>query len=404
MIHRSRGNNWRLRERDLNRGFRESQDATMFETISVPLLTSIITPLSIIFCLLCLLATTVIFLYWREKCEKGSDVSNSLLLIVSMSNLANSIVSALVIVSIFTHSNKGTFLPCVLFNINNFSRKVQLIAVLLLSVLVTWRKLFPDYYVSVRQCALKRISGLASFALFAYQIFVDMMICNKRAFCPKEIKCRMLIGSLFICASIVALTLTTICLIVKSCLEVITTRQTPPNLESTLSLRPREVTEEMEMEETTFRRRRLGTVLHGQETSLDAEEAEEADAPRRDPSDHCEARTSRPLPAFRNTRTLSLSTSIFILYSNFLNFFVPILILNLTGNVVLIETVELMISTFLPLFTVLLEKDILSFLKLLVQRQIRQRFFSFVNCRIQVSRHIEELSISNLRVCMVWLC
>ena len=54
----------------------------MFETISVPLLTSIITPLSIIFCLLCLLATTVIFLYWREKCEKGSDMSNSLLLIV----------------------------------------------------------------------------------------------------------------------------------------------------------------------------------------------------------------------------------------------------------------------------------------------------------------------------------
>ena len=102
-------------ERDLNRGF--SQDATMFETISVPLLTSIITPLSIIFCRL---ATTVIFLYWREKCEKGSDMSNSLLLIVSMSNLANSIVSALVIVSIFTHSNKGTFLPCVLFNITNF--------------------------------------------------------------------------------------------------------------------------------------------------------------------------------------------------------------------------------------------------------------------------------------------
>ena len=223
----------------------------MFETISVPLLTSIITPLSIIFCLL---ATAVIFLYWREKCEKGSDMSNSLLLIVSTSNLANSIVSALVIVSIFTHSNKGTFLPCVLFNINNFSRKVQLISVLLLSVLVIWRKLYPDHYVSVRQCALKRISGLASFALFAYQIFVDMMICNKGAFCPKEImenvlvpeaflsiqnmlnemKCRMLIGSMF---SIVALTLTTICLIVKSFLEVISTRQNPSNLESTLSLR-----------------------------------------------------------------------------------------------------------------------------------------------------------------------
>ena len=202
----------------------------MFETISVPLLTSIITPLSIIFCLL---ATAVIFLYWREKCEKGSDMSNSLLLIVSTSNLANSIVSALVIVSIFTHSNKGTFLP------------YQLISVLLLSVLVIWRKLYPDHYVSVRQCALKRISGLASFALFAYQIFVDMMICNKSAFCPKEImenllvpeaflsiqnmlneiKCRMLIGFMFICASIVALTLTTICLIVKSFLEVISTRQ-----------------------------------------------------------------------------------------------------------------------------------------------------------------------------------
>lgn len=368
----------------------------MFETISVPLLTSIITPLSVIFCLLCLLATTVIFLYWREKCEKGSDVSNSLLLIVSTSNLANSIVSALVIVSIFTHSNKGTFLPCVLFNINNFSRKVQLISVLLLSVLVTWRKLCPDHYLSVRQCALKRISGLASFALFAYQIFVDMMICNKSAFCPKEImenllvpeaflsiqnmlneiKCRMLIGSMFIGASIVALTLTTICLIVKSFLEVISTRQAFSNSESTLSLRPRELTEEMEMEETTFRRRRLVTVVHGQETCLDAKGA---DAPRRGPSDHREAageaRASRPLPAFRNTRSLRLSTSIFILYSNFLNFFIPILILNLTGNVVLVETVELMISTFLPLLSVLLEKDILSFLKLLVQRQISQRSF-----------------------------
>ena len=120
------------------------------------------------------------------------------------------------------------------------------------------------------------------------------------------------------------------------------------------------------MEETTFRRRRLVTVVPGQETCLDAEEA---DAPRRGPSDNLEAageaRMSRPLPAFRNTRSLRLSTSIFILYSNFFNFFIPILILNLTGNVVLVETVELMISTFLPLLTVLLEKDILSFLKLL---------------------------------------
>ena len=190
----SRGNNWRLRER-FKQGFSKSQDTTMFETISVPLLTSIITPLSIIFCLL---ATAVIFLYWREKCEKGSDMSNSLLLIVSTSNLANSIVSALVIVSIFTHSNKGTFLPCVLFNINNFSRKVQLISVLLLSVLVTWRKLCPDHYISVRQCALKRISGLASFALFAYQIFVDMMICNKSAFCPKEIMENLLVPEAFL--------------------------------------------------------------------------------------------------------------------------------------------------------------------------------------------------------------
>ena len=145
------------------------QEATTLETMSTPFLINVITPLSIIFCLLCGLTTIVVFLYWKKRCEKGSDVSNVLLLVVSSSYLTSSVMSTLVLVSIFTQANNGTIFPCFVFNIERFCDKIQLISTLLLSVIITWRNVWPDHYATIRQCALKRISGLVSLVLFTYQ-------------------------------------------------------------------------------------------------------------------------------------------------------------------------------------------------------------------------------------------
>ena len=141
----------------------------MLGTISIPFLINVLTPLSIIFCLLCGLTTTVVFLYWKRRCEKGSDVSNFLLLVVSSSHLTSSVMSTLIFVSIFMQANNGTIFPCFVFNINRFCDKVQMISTLLLSVIITWRNVWPDHYATIRQCALKRISGLVSLVLFTYQ-------------------------------------------------------------------------------------------------------------------------------------------------------------------------------------------------------------------------------------------
>ena len=112
------------------------REATLFKKMSTPFLINVITPLSFIFSLLCGLTTIVVFLYWKRRCEKGSDVSNLLLLVVSSSHLTTSVMSTLVLVSIFTQTNNGTIFPCFVLNIEMFCYKVQLISTLLLSVII----------------------------------------------------------------------------------------------------------------------------------------------------------------------------------------------------------------------------------------------------------------------------
>ena len=84
--------------------------------------------------------------------------------------------------------------------------------------------------------------------LFTYQIFVNMMTCDKEAFCPQEImeemlvpeseiffsfektlkqmECRRLIGSVFVVASIVADVITTLSLVIKSLFKFFSAKQT----------------------------------------------------------------------------------------------------------------------------------------------------------------------------------
>ena len=404
----------------------------MFETMSIPFLTNVITPLSIIFCLLCGLTTIVIFLYWQERCEKGSDISNVLLLVVSSCHLTSSVMSTLIFVSIFTQATEGTIFPCFVFVIAQFCDKVQLISTLLLSVIITWRNLWPDQYASIRQCALKRISGLVSVVLFIYQIFVDMMTCDKEAFCPREVmenllvpevffsiqkllnqmECRMLIGSIFIAASIVAVALTTFCLIFKSLCQFVSAKRNYSDQESTglaeatqnenqdtLSVEAssiatsapetERVAEKTEVErQTTYLERkesssrRFVPVMYGREPDMGDEDCEPREGASRrdcgvvrvrDVSRRCPERESvrgrgrvrdiHSLPAFKNTRRLKLSTLVLILYSAFLNFVSQPVVLWFSGNIILVKSISLLITTISPLFFIRMENDILSFVR-----------------------------------------
>ena len=399
----------------------------MFETMSIPFLTNVITPLSIIFCLLCGLTTIVIFLYWQERCEKGSDISNVLLLVVSSCHLTSSVMSTLIFVSIFTQATEGTIFPCFVFIIAQFCDKVQLISTLLLSVIITWRNLWPDQYASIRQCALKRISGLVSVVLFIYQIFVDMMTCDKEAFCPREVmenllvpeiffsiqkvlnqmECRMLIGSIFIAASIVAVALATLSLIFKSLCQVLSAKREISNPEGmelatrvenqdSLSAKGDNSTpatervaqkSEAERQTASLERRELSPrrfvpIMNGREPDMGDEECDPReggsrrdcgsgrlrDALRRDWEREsvrgaCSVRDAPSLPAFKNTRRLKLSTLVLILYSAFVNFFSQVVVLRFTGNIILVKSMSLIITSFSPLLLIRMEKDILSFVR-----------------------------------------
>ena len=409
----------------------------MLETISekIPLLTNVIIPLSIVFCLLCGLTTILIFLYWQERCEKGSDVSNSLLVMVTTCHLTSSITSTLVFVSIITQANDSTIFPCFVFNIGGFCEKVQMISTLLLSVIITWRSLWPDHYATIRQCALKRISGLVSVILFTYQIFVNMMTCSKEAFCPQEImenllvpevffsiqnmlnemECRMLIGSIFVAASIMAVALATLCLIIKSLCTFFSAKQTISNPEgmelteaagnetgtlaqaqgdnasiNTSAEKAERQTSPLESKEPSSRR--FVTIINGGESDMGAAECDpqegssqrdresvrgpgpmrahfiSRDDSRKDwerESVHGagRARDAPSLPAFTNTRRLKLSTLVLILYSAFVTFVTQPVILHFSGNIILVKSISLVITSISPLVIVQMEKDILDFVR-----------------------------------------
>ena len=74
-------------------------------------------------------------------------------------------------------------------------------------------------------------------------------------------------------------------------------------------------------------------------------------------------RDAPSLPAFTNTRRLKLSTLVLILYSAFVTFVTQPVIFHFSGNIILVKSISLVITSFSPLVIVQMEKDILDFVR-----------------------------------------
>ena len=79
-------------------------------------------------------------------------------------------------------------------------------------------------------------------------------------------------------------------------------------------------------------------------------------------------RVAPSLPAFTNTRRLKLSTLVLILYSAFFNFVIQPVVLRFTGNIILVKSISLIITSFSPLLFIQMERDILSFVRELLNK------------------------------------
>ena len=235
------------------------------------------------------------------------------------------------------------------------------------------------------------------------------MTCDKEAFCPQEVmenflvpetflsiqnminemKCRMLIGSIFIAASIAAVALTTLCLIIKSIQKIVSAKRSISNSEAlglpeTTRIENRRV---LSAEEITSRHRRLFVdrqefeargecSRRDQEPDLGIRDASRRErggrvfrssimreSLRREEERKPGNRNSLSLPAFKDTRRLKMSTLVFVLYSAFFNFINQPFVLHFSGNVILVKAISLIFTSFSPLVTILMEKDILSFIR-----------------------------------------
>ena len=228
----------------------------------------------------------------------------------------------------------------------------------------------------------------------------------------------MLIRSIFTAASIVAVALTTLCLIFNGLWQFFSAKRSDPNQEgielgeaTRIENRDAEVSSigtsgsetervaekrEAEREEATSSSRRSVPCMTGEESGVGDEECEERregvlrryfgavrvrDATRRDRKresvDRAEresgrgavrARGTPSLPPFKNTRRLKLSTLVLILYSAFFRFVSLPMFLWLTGNIILFNSISLMITSFSPLLLIRMEPEILSFVREILNR------------------------------------
>ena len=253
----------------------------------------------------------------------------------------------------------------------------------------------------------------------------------------KQMECRMLIGSIFIAASIVAVALTTLCLILNSIWKFVSAKRSNSNSERTelgeetrtenqdeaeassmdtsapetehVAEKPeaereratsspgRSVPENPENPEKPERERARSSAgrsvpeQNRGESDLGDEECEQRERVSRrycgEVRDlerksvhgiergrvryalrilHPERESVRgapSLPPFKNTRRLKLSTLVLILYSAFFKFVSLPMVLRSTGNVILVNSISLIITSFSPLLLVRMEQDILSFVK-----------------------------------------
>ena len=68
-----------------------------------------------------------------------------------------------------------------------FSGQVDNICNILLCLIASWFSAKRTNYVDVHQCVVRRIFGFVIIVVSSYPLFVTMMVCEKKAFCPDQI-------------------------------------------------------------------------------------------------------------------------------------------------------------------------------------------------------------------------
>ena len=298
---------------------------------SLPLSPSLLILAILLLSIICQLLSFCLHLYYRRECEKGSDVSNFLLVVLTSSVQVRNLCHTIVFISLALGYQPHWILPCSIFNLMIISGGIDNICTTLLSLIASWFLLKHSHYTSVRQCVVRRMFGFVIIILSSYPLFVTMMVCEKKAFCPEEIEqmynphresvdfekifddisCRLPAISLIKLIKVFAVILTTLCIIAKATCGFIEKFRTSNEPENT----------DMELHHLS---------------------------------------QSAPLPPFQNTRRLHQSTIIVLLLLSLVIGVVHIAVLY-TRNIFLSLCVSLALTVFVPIITILLEKRILHF-------------------------------------------
>ena len=283
--------------------------------------------------LLCHLLSFSLHLYYRRECEKGSDVSNFLLRVLTSSIQVRSVCPSLSLVWLAAGYQPHWILPCALFNLLLMASGLEQICITLMCLIVCWFIVNRHHYTLVRQCVVRRIFGIFIIIFFSYPLFITIMVCDKSSFCPSEyvgifdpnkkstdfksiyrqdFACRLISHRVLIFIKLAALIIAILCITIKPIIEWIKRSVTSVELEN--------------------------------------QELVDMYPPLQ----------SAPLPSTQDTLRLRQSTLLTIIFLTVLVSAVNALVM-LTRNIILSLCVNLVLTLIIPLTTLLLEKSILSF-------------------------------------------
>ena len=158
------------------------------EVLGVPLFTVVSLPCTLLCCCLCNLLCTIFHLYYRRRCQKGSDVANFLFVLLAFSYQLNNACSAILIIAALTNVTHKDFLTCLIFNVRFLSFMILHICGILLCIAVIWLHVSPVHYSAMRQCVIRRIFSITIVIVFCYINFINIMVCDRDSICPNEIK------------------------------------------------------------------------------------------------------------------------------------------------------------------------------------------------------------------------
>ena len=239
-----------------------------------------------------------------------------------------SYLESLPLVCLTTSYQPHWILPCTIFNVAIFASCIENICITLMCIILCWFAVKNSHYTYVRQCVVRRLFGFVIIISFMYPIFINMMTCDKKSFCPEIISsifnphkknialekifnylsCRVIAFKMIYYFKFSALILTSLCITIRSILDCI-------------------------KKANIFRELETIELQTGQ---------------------------SAPLPPFQNSLRLRQSTMVIIILLSGLVSSVHAAVV-FTGNLYMTVFVSLVLTIPVPLVTILLEKPILRF-------------------------------------------